>query len=76
MKLVSVRELEEIEIYGKSIAVLYDIEDQLRPFPIYSKVKLLGKECMFYLRHDKELGQNVLVQVGCGYSEFWFGKCD
>lgn len=74
MKLVSVKELEEIGICGMTIAVLYNIDQKLRPFPVFSKVKVLGKECMFYMGRDNELDQDVLVQTDCKSSDFWFGE--
>lgn len=74
MKLVPVREMEHFGIFGMFIAVLYDIEEQLKPFPMYSMVEILGKECIFYLGEDKELGQRVLIQRDCTDYEFWFGS--
>lgn len=72
IKFIHIKELEKMEIHGMYVAVLYNIDQKLRPFPIYSKVRMLGKESMFYMGRDNELGQDVLIQADYKSADFWF----
>lgn len=61
--------LEEIGSTGISVAILYDIPIKLKPFPMFTKVRVHGKELEFYLGKD-----NTLIQKDCKPFDFWFGK--
>lgn len=61
--------LEGIAGTEMMVAVLYDISEEIKPFPMYSKVKIRGKELEFYLG-----GNGNLIQKGCKPYDFWFGK--
>lgn len=63
--------LEGIGSTGISVAVLYDIPIELKPFPMFTKVRIHGKELEFYLGRD-----NTLIQKDCKPYDFWFGKGD
>lgn len=63
--------LEEIGSTGISVAILYDIPIELKPFPMFTKVRIHGKELEFYLGRD-----NTLIQKDCKPYDFWFGKGD
>lgn len=61
--------LEGIGGTGISVAILYDIPIELKPFPMFTKVRVHGKELEFYL------GKNgTLIQRDCKPFDFWFGK--
>lgn len=47
--------LEGIAGTGMSVAVLYDIPVGLKPFPMFTKVRIRGKELEFYLGKDGSL---------------------
>lgn len=51
--------LEGIAGTGISVAILYDIPIELKPFPIFTKVKVHGKELEFYLGKDNTLIQKL-----------------
>lgn len=63
--------LEGIGNTGISVAILYDIPIELKPFPMLTKVRIHGKELEFYLGRD-----NTLIQKDCKPYDFWFGKGD
>lgn len=63
--------LEGIGGTGISVAILYDIPIELKPFPMFTKVRIHGKELEFYLGRD-----NTLIQKDCKPFDFWFGKGD
>lgn len=63
--------LEGIGSAGVSVAILYDIPIELNPFPMFTKVRIHGKELEFYLGRD-----NTLIQKDCKPYDFWFGKGD
>lgn len=63
--------LKEIGDTGISVAILYDIPIELKPFPMFTKVRIHGKELEFYLGRD-----NTLIQRDCKPFDFWFGKGD
>ena len=63
--------LEGIGSTGISVAILYDIPIELKPFPMFTKVRIHGKELEFYLGRD-----NTLIQKDCKPYDFWFGKGD
>ena len=53
------------------MAILYDIPIELKPFPMFTKVRIHGKELEFYLRRD-----NTLIQKDCKPYDFWLGNGD
>lgn len=61
--------LEGIGSTGISVAILYDIPIKLKPFPMFTKVRVHGRELEFYLGKD-----NTLIQKDCKPFDFWFGK--
>lgn len=61
--------LNEIGNTGISVAILYDVPIELKPFPMFTKVRIHGKELEFYLGKD-----NTLIQKDCKPFDFWFGK--
>lgn len=63
--------LEGIGSTGISVAILYDIPIELKPFPMFTKVRIHGKELEFYLRRD-----NTLIQKDCKPYDFWLGNGD
>lgn len=63
--------LEGIGSTGISVAILYDIPIELKPFPMFTKVRIHGKELEFYLGRD-----NTLIQKDCKPYDFWLGKGD
>ncbi len=61
--------LEGISFTEMFVAVLYDISEQIKPFPMFSKVKMCGKGLEFYLG-----GNGNLIQKDCKPYDFWFGE--
>lgn len=61
--------LEGIAGTGMSVAVLYDMPIFIKPFPMFTKIEIFGKELEFYLTKD-----NNLVHKECKPYEFWFGS--
>lgn len=60
--------IESIGDTGLVTAILYDIQE-LKPFSMFTKVKIFGQELEFYLDRDKSL-----VCRDHNLYDFWFKK--